>query len=117
MNIELLKACGVDYEDGLDRFSGNSALYEKYLNKLLNDTMYEKMKELLNEGDIQGAFEAAHKLKAFIGNLSINHFYEELKSLTEELRAGIKRDYEPDLAQLDLEYDKIISAIRGNDNV
>lgn len=117
MNIERLKASGIDYEDGLDRFSGNCELYQKYLKRLLSDTMYGRMKDAALSGNIQEAFEAAHKLKAFIGNLSINHFYEELKSLTEEFRAGVKRDYGPDFAKLDQEYEQILLAVRGNDHV
>lgn len=117
MNIELLKAGGIDYEDGLERFSGNSQLYEKYLRKLLDNSTYEDMRQAALSGDIQKAFETAHKLKAFIGNLSISHFYEEIRALTEEFRAGIYRDYKTDFEKLDQEYEKILQAIRGNDDV
>lgn len=113
MNIDTLKASGIDYEDGLERFSGNSALYEKYLDKLLTNRTYEETREAACKGDIQLAFESAHKLKAFIGNLSINHFYEEIRALTEEFRAGVYRDYGPDFEKLDQEYGKILQAIRG----
>lgn len=56
MNIELLKAGGIDYEDGLERFSGNSQLYEKYLRKLLDNSTYEDMRQAALSGDIQKAF-------------------------------------------------------------
>lgn len=117
MNIDLLKASGIDYDDGLERFSGNSRLYEKYLKKLLDNDTYEVMRDAACSGKLQQAFEAAHKLKAFIGSLSINHFYEEIRFLTEEFRAGVDRDYKPDFEKLDSEYQKIIQAIRGNDDV
>lgn len=113
MNIEKLKAAGIDYEDGLERFSGNEQLYVKYLKKLLTIQTYGEMREAVLEGDVQKAFEAAHKLKAFVGNLSISSFYDKLKELTEEFRAGVKRDYRLDLEKLDLEYEKILQAVRG----
>lgn len=116
MNIDKLKAVGIDYEEGLERFSGNEQLYIKYLNKLLAIDTYEEMREAALAGKIQEAFEAAHKLKAFIGNLSISHFYDKIKTLTEEFRAGVARDYGPDFEKLDLEYDKILQAIRSMKN-
>lgn len=117
MNIDILKASGIDYEDGLERFSGNAELYEKYLKKLLANNTYAEMREAACKGDIQEAFVAAHGLKAFIGNLSISHFYEEIRALTEEFRAGVNRDYRPDFEKLDREYEKIIQAIRRNEDV
>lgn len=115
MNIERLKASGIDYEEGLERFSGNVQLYEKYLNKLLTIQTYGEMRKAACSGQIQEAFEAAHKFKAFIGNLSISHFYEEIKALTEEFRAGVYKDYKTDFEKLDQEYEKIIQAIRGSE--
>lgn len=117
MNIEKLKAGGIDYEEGLERFSGNEQLYAKYLKKLPENNTYQEMKELVLKGEIQQAFEAAHKLKAFIGNLSISHFYDKIRVLTEELRAGVKKDYQPDFDKLDQEYEKILQAIRSMENV
>lgn len=113
MNIEILKAGGIDYEEGLERFSGNEKLYFKYLKKLLTSDTYENMREEALRGDVQRAFESAHKLKAFIGNLSIGHFYDQLKELTEDFRAGEKRDYQPDIDKLDREYEQILQAIRS----
>lgn len=117
MDIDILKASGIDYEDGLERFSGNAQLYEKYLKKLLTNEVYGEMRQAACNGEIQEAFAAAHRLKAFIGNLSIHQFYEEIKTLTEEFRAGVNRDYRPDFEKLDQEYEKIIQAIRRNDDV
>lgn len=116
MNIEKLKASGIDYEDGLSRFSGNRNLYEKYLRKLLTVTLYEEMKAALEKKDIKEAFECAHKFKAFIGNLSIAHFYEEIKNLTEELRAGEDRDFSEILQRLDREYEIILQSIKESDD-
>lgn len=117
MNIDKLKSWGIDYEEGLDRFSGNEKLYLKHLKKMLTNDTYTAMREAALNGEVQKAFEAAHRLKAFVGNLSIIRFYDMLKVLTEELRAGVKRDYRPDIEQLDQEYEKILQAIRSVDDV
>lgn len=117
MNIEKLKAGGIDYEEGLERFSGNEQLYGKYLKKLLTIDTYEEMREAVLQGELQKGFELAHKLKAFIGNLSIGYFYDRLKALTEELRAGVQKDYRQDIEKLDREYEKILQAIRGMEDV
>lgn len=117
MKIEKLKAYGIDYEEGLERFSGNQQLYIKYLKKLLTLDTYKEMRELALKGELQPAFEAAHKLKAFVGNLSVGYFYDNLKALTEDLRAGVDKDYRRDIERLDWEYEKILQAIRSIDNV
>lgn len=117
MNIEKLKAYGIDYDEGLERFSGNEQLYIKYLRKLLTLDTYEKMREAALKGEIQEAFELAHNLKAFVGNLSVGSFYDRLKALTEEFRAGVKKDYQEDMKKLDQEYEKILQAIRGIEDV
>lgn len=117
MNIEKLKASGIDYEEGLERFSGNEQLYVKYLKKLLTVNTYEEMREAVLKGDLQEGFESAHKLKAFIGNLSIGYFYDKLKALTEELRGSVQKDYRQDIEKLDKEYEKILQAIRGIEDV
>lgn len=116
MNIEKLKANGIDYDDGLIRFSGNRKMYEKYLYRFAEDTTYQELRDALCRRDTEAAFHAAHRLKAFVGNLSINQFYEEIKALTEDLRNGTQRDYFPDIVKLDQQYERILQSIRGKDH-
>lgn len=117
MNKEDLIRSGIDYEEGLDRFSGSVQLYEKYLLKLPELTLYEEMKAAINEGDNKAAFEAAHKLKSFTGNLSLGHFHDNVVALTEQLRNGEAVDPREKLAELDTQYDMIVKAIRGDGHV
>lgn len=116
MNIEMLKAGGIEFEEGLERFSGNEELYVKYLKKFLSLDTYGQMRELVLKGELQGAFEAAHKLKAFTGNLSVGLFYEHIKALTEDLRAGAIKDYRPVIEKLDEEHKMLLQAIRSIDD-
>lgn len=88
MNVEQLKACGIDYDDGLRRFSGSTQLYEKYLKRLPELEIYDELKAAVLAGDTEAAFQASHKMKSFIGNLSIPHMYGEICELTDILRTG-----------------------------
>ena len=112
MNWEKLEQSGVNCEEGLNRFSGNEQLYEKYLKKLLELTLYEEMKQAIMEERIHDAFLASHKLKSFIGNLSIGSFYEDIRELTEQLRAETGQDYSARLKEMDAKYERIIAAIK-----
>lgn len=88
MNIKKLQDCGIDYEDGLKRFSGSTAIYKKHLNKFTEITLIDDVEDALNRCELQDAFEACHKLKAYVGNLSMPLLYNVVCDLTEWLRSG-----------------------------
>ena len=44
-----LKGAGVDIDGALRRFSGNSALYEKFLKKFLTDSTFPRSQRPLRE--------------------------------------------------------------------
>lgn len=116
MNKETLKAGGIDYEEGLDHFSGNKQLYEKYLNRFLELTLFDEMKERIEEGDLKEAFECAHKLKSFVGNLSIPGLYAEIEELTENLRNRDSLDYDSRIKKINDDYRAVCRAIRSGNN-
>lgn len=115
MNREHLKQCGIDYEDGLTRFCDNAAMYEKYLGRLTGLTLYDEMKQNIAGGEFELAFESCHKLKAFIGNLSIPELYEAICGLTELLRARpLDREAAAAvLARTEAIYRKVVDTIKG----
>lgn len=86
MNIEKLKAVGINYEEGLNRFMNNKDLYEKYLYKLADMTYVEDVNKAICEGDYLKAFEDCHKLKSITGNLSIPDLYGKICIITDALR-------------------------------
>lgn len=114
MNPEKLKACGIDYEEGLHRFSGRAGVYEKYLGKLVGLDIYQDLKEAAAKGDASGAFEACHKMKAFVGNLSISQLYGRIANLTELLRNAeeITEEITTSLESVDLSYQEVVQTIR-----
>lgn len=111
MDVDKLKAAGVDYEDGLARFSNNAQIYEKYLRKLVDQNQYTEMKDAIDAGDVEAAFQAAHKLKAFMGNLSITELYHNVAEVTEIFRAGSFDGSQPYVEQMDRQMEEIIQAI------
>ncbi|MFA6948671.1 MAG: Hpt domain-containing protein [Eubacteriales bacterium] len=80
------RAAGIDYDGGLHRFGGKTALYNKYLIKFFDDPTFKTLGEKLAGKNIKEAFILAHSLKGMSGNLSLDEFYNELCGLVELLR-------------------------------
>lgn len=86
MNKDVLAQAGIDFDGGLERFSGRAEIYTKYLKKFPDDKYYPSLLEALEKKDVEEAFVNAHSLKGTAGNLSLNDFYEAVSSLVEALR-------------------------------
>lgn len=83
-----LIAGGVDYEDGIDRFGGNEAMFEKFIRRFPDDKHFDDLHAALAEGDSEMAFRHAHSLKGVVGNLSFNQYFEAISPVAELLREG-----------------------------
>lgn len=112
MNSENLKACGINYDEGLHRFSGHVKIYEKYLLKLVNLDIYEDLKRNISEDDTKTAFEDAHKLKAFIGNLSIPDLYEKVSKVTDILRNDSMQEVDKIMQEVDTIITRVTDVIK-----
>lgn len=113
MTKETAIAAGIDYEQGVQRFVGNVAMYEKYLNRFHEDTNYSMMKEALEKNELEDAFKYAHALKGLVGNLSMNHFYKNIVALVEELRAGNLEKGKSLMSEIDAEYHNLIHVLES----
>lgn len=113
MNEQILFQAGVDYEDGLKRFSGNRRLYEKYVGGFLDNTEFEELREAMGREDYEAAFRLAHTLKGLVGNLSFERLYGKLAPFVEYLRGASDlcraREEFPGLEE---EYRRLTEAIR-----
>ncbi|NMP38362.1 MAG: Hpt domain-containing protein [Clostridiales bacterium] len=87
MNISLLKTGGIDYEEGIGRFVGNSELYESLLKSFCEENDFDKAKAAVEAGDTRNLFELIHTMKGVTGNLSLTPLYRACCELTEKLRA------------------------------
>lgn len=88
MNRYKLSRAGVDVNQGLKRLNNSSEFYESLLMKFCDDTRYEQLKNAMDQGDMQQAFQHAHALKGAAGNLSLVRLYNALAPVVEELRRG-----------------------------
>lgn len=86
MNREKLIEAGIDYDEGVKRFAGKAAIFEKYLVRLFEVQLMENLKEQLEKEDYKTAFRTAHDLKGSAGNLSVNIFQKKICELVETLR-------------------------------
>ena len=93
ITIEELKNSGADVQTGLTRCAGNEALYLKLINMGLSDPKFEELGTVLQEKNLDKAFEICHALKGVIGNLALTPLFDSLSQMTELLRNREALDY------------------------
>lgn len=86
--LDELKALGSNVDEGLERFMGNAALYERMLKTLPGMLRKTDVGEAFAVGDMTDAMEKAHALKGVTGNLSITPLYEGYTKIVDYLRSG-----------------------------
>lgn len=84
--IKELEALGVNTEEALRRFSGNSALYIKMLGKLTAAAQELEVMPCIEKEDYDAAVTNAHTLKGVTGNLSLTPLYNAYTEITNLLR-------------------------------
>ncbi|MDD2978917.1 MAG: Hpt domain-containing protein [Hespellia sp.] len=111
MNIQVLKGAGINYDAGVKRFSGKAQLYEKFLEKFVDDPNFDSLEEALKEGNTDLAFRSSHTLKGIVGNLSMDTFYADLCELVEMLRAQKSEGVDQQFAKLKTEYEELLTVL------
>lgn len=91
MDNDKLKNAGIDWEDGVRRCGGDSALYERLLGMFANDNNFNEAVEALKAADYEAFFSYTHEIKGMSGNLSISDVYADSSEVVALLRA---KDYE-----------------------
>ncbi|MCI8603462.1 MAG: hypothetical protein HFE79_04870 [Ruminiclostridium sp.] len=84
--INELEALGVNTQEALRRFSGNSALYVKMLGKLTAAANDLEVMPCIEKEDYETAVTNAHTLKGVTGNLSLTPLYNAYTDITNLLR-------------------------------
>ena len=93
ITIDSLKQFGANVDEGLKRCMNNEEFYLKLVTKAAEDASYDKLKDAVEAGDLDAAFEAAHALKGVSANLALTPIYEPIFEITELLRARTETDY------------------------
>lgn len=102
----------MDTEGAVRRFSGNSGLYERFLNKFLSDPTFGMVTDAFKAGDAQLALTATHTFKGLTANLGLTKLYNISSEMVSLIRDG---DYEaaagtfPDLKAA---YDEICGILK-----
>ena len=91
---EKLIKYGADVASGLTRCMQNEELYFRLIGMMANDTAVAALGEALKDGDLDRAFDLAHRLKGTAANLSLTPVFAPASELTELLRNKTPGDYD-----------------------
>lgn len=94
LTVEKLKEYGADVEKGLPRCANNESLYLRLVKICIQEITADALGAALKKGDLERAFEVAHKWKGGVNNLALDPIAAPLCELTELLRTKTSGDYE-----------------------
>lgn len=103
----------IDYEDAMERFGGNEALYKKLAAKYVSDSHCASLARALGENDAEAAYQEAHALKGVAGNLSFGALYALAAQASDALRAGDAETARALLPQLEQAHEQVLREIEG----
>ena len=106
LTIDNLKSLGANTDEGLTRCLGKEDFYLRMVSMALADDGFEKLKDAVQNGDLNEGFERAHALKGVLSNVSLTTLAAPISEITEELRARNDIDYSDLLNRIDEELKK-----------
>lgn len=101
----------IDLDSAKERFMANEELYKRFLFEFPERTLYADLKQCLEEGNVDEAFEVAHRMKGVVENLSLNAFGKLTREVVEILREG-KMPGQAVMDELDRAYGQSIRKIQ-----
>ncbi|MCR5345283.1 MAG: Hpt domain-containing protein [Lachnospiraceae bacterium] len=84
--LDGMTAYGADIEGVLDRFMDDEELYATCLQEFVETTNITELKNNIESGSYDNAFEIAHALKGVAGNLGLVPLFDSSCVLVESLR-------------------------------
>lgn len=93
LTIENLKAYGADTQTGLKRCVNKESIYLRLVGTVPTHEGFDKLKNAIDNGDLDAAFQEAHGLKGAVSNLSLTPLSVPITEITEHLRAKEQIDY------------------------
>lgn len=94
LTIEKLKEYGADVKQGLSRCANNETLYLRLVGLFIRELADCELENALKEGNLDKAFNIAHKLKGGVSNLALTPISAPIYKLTECLRNKTQCDFE-----------------------
>ncbi len=114
MNYEILRSGGIDVNDALNRFSGSSELFEKYINRFIGEKSYTELVVSMEKKDYAAAENAVHSLKGVTGSLGMKDLFESSCALLAAFRDKNEEKYIPLFNEIEHKYDEITLVIRNS---
>lgn len=111
---EVLKEWNCDIEGAMERFLDDKALYEEFVESIVEEENFSLLKNSFDEKNYEEAFEYAHTLKGVTGNLGLTPLYEVICNLVEELREKRYEEVEQYYAAVAVRYDDFCNIIRNS---
>lgn len=84
--IEELKALGVNADEGIDKFGGDSELYVELMEDVVMEIEAHEVLNCFETGDLDTALANAHCLKGALGNMCITPLYEAYEKIVTLIR-------------------------------
>jgi len=114
MNYEILRSGGIDVNDALNRFSGSSELFEKYINRFIGEKSYTELVVSMEKKDYAAAENAVHSLKGVTGSLGMKDLFESSCALLAAFRDKKEELFSPLLEEIKVKYEEISAVIKNS---
>ncbi len=86
MKKDILNQNGINYDAGVHRLMGDSAMYEEMLAEFLKDDCYNNINSAYDAKDYKALFEQTYALKGVAGSLDMTMLFKAVGELTESVR-------------------------------
>lgn len=85
---EICRLLEIDWQACVDRFSGNEALYRRFLFRFPQDETWQQLSQAWEQQDIPGVERGAHTLKGIAANLGLARLQADSAAVVDAVRAG-----------------------------
>lgn len=103
---------GIDVDDAMERFMGNTELLERFLKKFLEDANYKKLEDAIKNKDEKEAYAASHTLKSLTGNLSLTKLHQFFSKQAELIQGGQWEQGVELMDEIGKEYQRVLELIK-----
>ena len=107
----VLTEAGINVDTALKRFLDDEEMYFEFLNSFVEDTLMSRLKQAVQNGSVDDAFEASHSLKGLCANLSIDSMSKMIVPMVEILRGRSMEGIPEDFKGLSQTYENVCAAI------
>ena len=101
----------IDFEDAMDRFGEDEALFRRLAGKFTSNTHLAELKKALSDNDLDAAYRAAHSLKGVAGNLSFAKLYHIACIVSKALETGDRTIADEWMSPLEDAYVEVMNAL------